>query len=579
MKSLYTLLLGISLSTIACEKPYDTERNPIVYGDTYLKIDINTDKAVYQPNATVHFTLGKMPQGAYKVRYSYLGETIKEEPLTGTSWTWKVPSDNYRGYLVEVYKNEEGREDTYGSIAVDVSTDWTAFPRYGFLSSYDEMSEAEINSNIAFLSRCHINGLQFYDWMYQHHRPLASTPVWDDLFKRKTYLKTIKSYITAAHKKGIKAMFYNLAFGVLGENAAADGVQDSWYLYKDKDHKERDKHALDKNYATGDIYLVNPANTAWQSYIAGRNNDVYAALDFDGYHIDQLGGRGNLYDYDGKAVDLLQTYAPFINAMKSARPDKHLVMNAVGQYGQKEIATTNVDFLYTEVWDAQKTYEQLVSVIKENDQLSNNNKRTVLAAYMNYNRAKSIGYVNEPGILLADAVIFSNGGAHLELGEHYLTREYFPDKNLVLCGTLKKHLITYYDFLVGYQNLLRGGATLTSKNITAVEGATLAAGLNAAGKVNYTVRELGDKEIWHLVNFTGVDNMEWRDTNATQVAPDELKTIKLTASTTKPVKKVWFASPDIYGGAPRKIEFTQENNQITLTLPYLKYWDMVVIEY
>ena len=62
-----------------------------------------------------------------------------------------------------------------------------------------------------------------------------------------------------------------------------------------------------------------------------ENDDVYANLDFDGYQIDQLGNRGDRYDYDGNKVNLPKGYASFIEAMKQKHPDKRLVMNAVSQ--------------------------------------------------------------------------------------------------------------------------------------------------------------------------------------------------------------------------------------------------------
>ena len=136
MKILYTLFFATTLSLFSCEKNDTPSNNPITYGETYLKIDISTDKAVYTPGSTVRFSLASMPSGTYKVRYSHLGEVIKEEPLTSTSWQWVTPADDYRGYLVEIYQEAGGKQNTYGSIAVDVSSDWTKFPRYGFLSSY-----------------------------------------------------------------------------------------------------------------------------------------------------------------------------------------------------------------------------------------------------------------------------------------------------------------------------------------------------------------------------------------------------------------------------------------------------------
>nr|AIA89141.1 CAZy families GH66 protein [uncultured Bacteroides sp.] len=93
------------------------------------------------------------------------------------------------------------------------------------------------------------------------------------------------------------------------------------------------------------IYLLDPSNADWQAYIGQRNDDVYANFSFDGYQIDQLGNRGDRYDYNGNKVNLLKGYASFINAMKTKHPNKRLVMNAVSQYGASQIAGTGkVDF-------------------------------------------------------------------------------------------------------------------------------------------------------------------------------------------------------------------------------------------
>jgi len=39
------------------------------------------------------------------------------------------------------------------------------------------------------------------------------------------------------------------------------------------------------------------------------------------------------------------------------------------------------------------------------------------------------------------------------------------------------------------------------------------------------------------------------------------------------------ASPDLDGGASKDIPFTTLGNVITFTLPSLRYWDMIVVEY
>lgn len=583
MKKIYLSIAICVFMLSGCEDYYDTKNNPVTYGETYMSIDFSTDKAIYNPGETVHFRLKDVPKANAKVRYSHLGTVLKEENLSSAEWTWVVPSDDYKGYMVDVYETVNGEEKVYANIAVDVSSDWAKFPRYGFLSDYGRISNNQIDMNIETLNRYHINGVQFYDWMYDHQRPLAGSvenpaASWPDLIGRTNYLSTVQGYIGAAHSKGMKTMFYNLAFGAL-KNAAADGVKEEWYLYKDKNHNEKDNHHLDPPFRSS-IYLTNPANTEWQAYLSARNKDIYTVLNFDGYHIDQLGNRGTLYNYDGNEVKLNESYKPFIDAMKLAEPNKRLVMNAVSGYAQDHIAKAKVDFLYTEVWSESKTFEALSQVILENNKYGNNTLSTVLAAYMNYDKSNNAGYVNAPGVLLANAVIFSFGGAHLELGEHYLANEYFPNSNLQMKTALREALVNYYDFLVAYQNLLRDGGSFTSYTVQSIDNKLNINNWPAdKGQVAIVGKKFEKKDVIHLINFSNANSMEWRDSNGNQTEPALVKEPVIKIKVSNSAKQIWFASPDIKGGVAQKIDFTQTGSEITLTLPSLKYWDMIVVEY
>jgi len=583
LKRITALSVLIPFLFAACSDYYDTENNPVTYGDTYLHIGISTDKALYEPGEAVTFTLKEKPAGTLTVRYFHLGELLKEEPVGDTSWSWTPPANDFKGYMAALYETKNGQEQLLHTIAVDVSSDWTRFPRYGFLSSYSRLTEEQIAQQIATLSRYHINGLQFYDWLHDHHRPLAGTadnPLesWPDLLGRTNYLSTVQGYIDAAHEKGMKTMFYNLAFGAL-RNASSDGVDEAWYLYRDPNHGEKDNHHLDPPFRSS-IWLINPGNSDWQAYLAARHDDVYRVFNFDGYHIDQLGNRGTVYDYHGNTVDLAAGYALFIAAMKQAQPNKRLVMNAVSDYGQPQIAQSGTDFLYNEVWGERHSFEDLARVITENNQLSNGHKPTVLAAYVNYGKSGSTGYVNTPGVLLANAVIFSFGGAHLELGEHYLANEYFPNNNLQMKSALKESLLHYYDFMTAYQNLLRDGGEPVQVDISAVDEKLIVENWPASqGSVAVNGKMFPARDVIHLINFTDANSMAWRDNNGTQKEPAAIANAALTVKSRKPVKNVWFASPDHQGGVAVSLPFTQQGDKVTFTLPLLKYWDMVVLEY
>ncbi|WP_114782822.1 endo-dextranase [Botryobacter ruber] len=551
----------------------------------YSDVSIATDKAAYRPGDNVTFTIdfAKLPAEA-KVRYKHLNEVVGEEAVTAANWTWKAPATDFRGYSVEVFSTSGNTETIHATTAVDVSSEWKKFPRYGFLSKFPQMSDEQVREVMANLNEHHINGIQFYDWHHKHHLPLPvtnGTPAssWKDIINRDIYFNTVQQYIQEAHEHNIKAMQYNLVFGAW-DNAEADGVNREWFVFKDNTRTNRDFHPLPTPPFLSNIYLVDPSNTAWQQYLINENSKVYQQLDFDGFHMDQLGDRGTTFKYDGTNLNLAQTYKPFINAVKSATPAKYAVMNAVNQYGQQGIAESASDFLYSEVWGPFDTYNDLANVIKQNNALSNNTKNTVLAAYMNYDLSNNTGFFNTPAVLMTNAVIFAHGGAHLELGEHMLSKEYFPHNNLQMKQDLKTAMQEYYDFLVAYENLLRDGGTFNNIALTSIDKKLKPANWPAAtGSVATLGKTIGNSQVIHLINFNNAKTQNWRDNSGIQAAPLQVKDAKLAFTANGTVKKVWTATPDIIGGASRALNFTQHGNQVSFTLPELNYWSMVVVEY
>jgi len=578
---IYLLFTFLFLAS-SCSK--GSNSSPAPASATVTSVKISTDKASYPPGSTVTFTIDKALPATAKVRYRHLSEVISETPLAGTTWQWQAPNQDFTGYMVDVYDVVNGKEVVYGSIGVDVSYDWSHFPRYGFLSSYPRMITDAINYVINNLNRYHINGLQFYDWEYEHNQPLAGTPsqpdsIWQDIAKRNTYFSTIQGYIKAAHACNMKAMSYNLAYGALS-NAQQHGVSEKWYLFTDPNHLNKKVFKLDPSMFKSYIWVLDPSNPGWQQYIAGKTNDMYQVYDFDGYHIDQLGDLGTVYNYNGQQVNLPAGFESFIKAMKTYSPNKDLVMNAVNQFGQQDIAASPVDFLYTEVWGPNDGYKDLARIIENNNTYSNDTKKTVLTAYMDYNLANNPGYFNTPGVIMTDAVIFAFGGDHLEMGEHMLGKEYFPNDNLKMKGNLRDAMVHYYDFLVAYENLLRDGGTLNNPQVTCTDGKiTVNQWPPQLGNVAVTGRDMGNKQVIHLLNYAGANSLNWRDTNGTQTTPNPFTNVQLSYQTTKTVTKVWMASPDYEDGTPQNLNFTQDGNTITFTVPSLKYWDMVVVDY
>ncbi len=238
-------------------------------------------------------------------------------------------------------------------------------------------------------------------------------------------------------------MAYNLIYGAY-EDAEIDGVSNEWRFFSDRNHMYPDKHDLPDTWAS-DIYLMNPNNELWQNHLIFETSEAFRAINFDGWHVDQLGDRGTRYDYNGNQINLEDGFRNLLTKAKDSLKCP-LVMNAVNQYAQSSIASTSVDFLYTEVWEPYTTYDKLAKIILDNDNLSNNNLKTILAAYIHKEISDTPGQFNTSAVLYANAVIFAFGGVHLELGEHMLSNEYFPSNNLTISADLKEQLIKYYDF-------------------------------------------------------------------------------------------------------------------------------------
>lgn len=504
-------------------------------------------------------------------------------------------------YYME-WNGDIGTEHIIGAIAVDVSSDWKRFPRYGFVADFDNYGgsidkNANIEEEMKYLNRLHINGVQFQDWHWKHHKPVkfradgSLDPWYQDISKRWVGTEYVKKYIDVQHRYGMKSIFYNLCYGAW-KDYRDDYVSEDWGLYKKKDNGDlyQDYHDLPSDWQS-DIFLMNPGNPHWQNYLEDRYNEVYANYDFDGYQIDQVGGRGNVFEKNGNTIDLQYNYGLFLKAMKGHRKDKRLVMNSVDGYGAHHICdaklddgTRTVDFCYNELWSDHANFSHLFQVIQDNDRESEHNLQTVFAAYINYNKADHAwNYkdqnVNTPGALLTDAVMFAIGGSHIEMGDHMLTREYFPAKPLAMTDELKQRLVHYYDFQTAYQNLLRG---IDSKAAFTPTISSSTHAINAwppqGRKITAFAKKVDNMIAVHLLNFSNTDDLSWRDLEGTRPAPETLKNVQITYTTSRHITNVWTATPDKNGGVPMKLNFTQTGNDVSVTVPSLEYWTMLVFE-
>lgn len=556
-----------------------------------MPVDLSTDRACYSPGATVHLALavGDSARGLdCVVRYYELNMLIAIDTIHSVAeipvvWSWKTPERDFTGYLVTVTLQHEGTVVAGSSIGVDVSSAWSRFPRYGFVSWFPPLSVDSVEKVVERLNRYHINGVQFYDWQFRHHRPLKGTvgsPAdhWKDIANRDVFRSTIEHYIDAVHKRGMKAMAYNLLYGAYAESGA-EGVDTSrWGLYRLPNATERFKYVLPAGWAS-QLFFMDPGNEEWRTYILRQEQDVFRAFQFDGWHVDQVGDPGPVYDVKGNQKQVKSGFAPFlIDASRALR--RPLVMNAVNDYGQEEIARTPVEFLYTEIWDCARTYGELQAVIDRDRAFAGGKKSSIVAAYMDYDRGGSPGSFSTPGVLLTDAVIMASGGAHMELGEHMLCHEYFPNGNLAMPADLQRRLMSYYDFFVAYERILRGDSVLCSTTPLPAPGdKNLFSREDIPGKIWYFGKETADRRVYHFINLSGCKHNLWRDAGGDQTEPAYHHAVPLRIPEDRSVKRVWCASPELQDGVPMELPITRADGMIACSLPELDIWSIVVIDY
>jgi dextranase len=120
-----------------------------------------TDKARYLPSSTVTITTrldnktGSTWNGNLDLTITHLESTlhtasqavsISAGSVQTKTFTWTTPATDFQGYQVQV---AAGTSD-YNASAIDVSSDWTRYPRYGYIHNFaSNQTTAQSRAKIA----------------------------------------------------------------------------------------------------------------------------------------------------------------------------------------------------------------------------------------------------------------------------------------------------------------------------------------------------------------------------------------------------------------------------------------------
>lgn len=558
-----------------------------------------TEKSMYAPGETAVVCLENLPAEATALR-------ARLYSLERCVWDWQLPASKRfplslpdadgRGYALEIEAlDEEQNVLTSAFTAVDVSSSWTKFPRYGYVWDFTPSADAE--SKADEMARYHLNGVQFYDWQYRHHRPLAADlSGWRDWSGRWISGDTVRAYLRAAHDRSMACMAYNMIYAA-NETYLTDGsgVQADWRLVR----ANGADFTCDMDAKLGPVGVLqyfNLLNPDWQSYIFAQENRVFEAFDFDGWHGDTIGENGPMrtadggplgYDADGKPIYLVKDgYTAFLNAAKAAIGDKYLAFNPVGAQGIENVNVSAVDVLYTEFWPWDRNangrlyddYYTLHRAILGACEQSGG-KSLIVAAYVNYRNPKAA--FNPATVRMLDCVVFASGGSRIELGNggNMLSDEYFPaDGKKRMDDGLRSAVGRLYDFLVAYENLLRDGQRPVSRTVR-LENLPVSTD-GRSDTVWCFAKADSSTEIYHFLNLTGTDD-GWRDEEQTKKPPIAHENVKTRLYTDYPVREVWLASPDGESPLPLPLEFQTGRDAngayAEFTQPALEYWNLIFL--
>ena len=526
-------------------------------------MNITTDKARYLPGETVQITLYSgngfsLTDGCHLVVYAPEGIVFEgkvdteslDEPTHTMITSWQPPAEDFRGYLLQLSAPTADGDDLVFQIAVDVSSSWVRFPRYGYLWDFTENVTAE--AKIEALNRYHINGLQYYDWQYRHHQPLSQDlEKWQDWSARWIYGDIVRRYIAAAKEHNMVNMAYNMIYAA-NKTYLRDGsgVDPAWRLINAKG-KDFTCVMSQTRGNVGILQFFNILNPEWQAYIFQTEIEALDAMGFDGWHGDTIGEYGIMTTADGQPLGLDEQgnpiyrvkdgYTSFLNKAKAALGQRYLTFNPVGAQGIERVSVSDVDVLYSEFWPWEKSrwgeafdnYATLQKEIFDAASLSGG-KSLVVAAYVNYRAAQTT--FNPAAVRLLDAVVYASGGSRIALGngDNMLSDEYFPaDVRKTMSEDLRKHTVKLYDFITAYQNLLRDGQIPAERTVS-LESIPHSSTGQSDAVWTFAMAD-STYEILHLINLTGTDNL-WRDEAQTKAEPVLLQNVTVKYYTDLPRK-------------------------------------------
>ncbi|MBB2155188.1 hypothetical protein HLH33_02500 [Gluconacetobacter diazotrophicus] len=476
----------------------------------------------------------------------------------------------------------------------------------------------------ANLAQYHIGLIQGYDLLSRHDAPYPTGSSWKNLAGATLTSAEVSAYASAFHGYGMKFLAYSLWNGAWSDYLTADpNVSLSMGLFTSACGVSGGVCALAEQLSTGvgagwpswgwssnGLYEMNPANGRWMTYLASQFQSVLS-LGFDGIHLDTLGDPGvAAYDVKGRLVNGLGSdIAPFANYVQSALGVCTDINQVSGWNLQDEAVRGQSCNLYIEPHPEFGNYpfypslnglveqmfewtgrplitafypQQVMSGVLDLSYAVNNEPVTVCDPSV---QGSSACPANDSGIELLLGQIAASGASQLMLGDldHLTPGPFFPRASLGIDANLQEYLADYYNWFVGFRDLLRGHSVDATDviNVTNGAGTDIGSSTGAAGSVYYRAwTRAGIAGGISLTNLVGLADNRIDDPDGKHNPTEQtnLKVISEIYGNQTP-GVLWYSAPDVNHGFPQQLTYTlgdtTTNNgltvrNVTFTVPDLK---------
>jgi dextranase len=441
-------------------------------------------------------------------------------------------------------------------------------PVMGFVTSFEEAARPEV---VSWLRQLRCTVVQVYDWMEHYSSPLASPGRYHDPLGRVIERAELERLIEEIQRVGAVAQAYAPVCAADEQFAMA---HTNWLLYRN-DGAPQSLGSL--------LWIMDPANRAWQQHWVESYGRALDELGFDGLHLDTYGYPRAAVDDAGVAVSIEEGYDEFVEAVRAARPNVVISFNQVNGVPRNIVPPTPPSFRYLEVWAPNDRWRHLEGLLARsaNGAAPLGDTLAIYPPVWRYDRDEALRTC-----VLTEAVATMLSASVLLWGDAWgvLSRPYYVDHE-TLTHDERSTVLRWHRFALRCRDLLRAGEDTTwyeladeNAAVTVTSGVPVSAE-PAGGHLFCRVRREDNLVVVGLIDLTGSADGSW----SSGTGPGTCASAEVSVLVPSPAS--WRAQVAVLGADDgRFVDLTsgagehREGRAVTCTVPLAAGWSVLRLQ-